>query len=132
MSSVVPEVKVKTNEFKNEPVLAYLKGSRERIELEKALAETAAQTHDVPIVIGDQEFRTKEVKYQVRSKTKRKRVVKKNAGLSLQVMPHNHKKKLAKFYYADDKLVKKAIDVAVEAQKSWDQTPIEDRLIVSN
>lgn len=67
---MVPEIKVKTNDFKNEPVLAYLKGSRERTEIEKALEEIAAQTHDVPIVIGDQEFRTKEVKYQVGSKTK--------------------------------------------------------------
>lgn len=42
-------------------------------------------------------------------------------------MPHNHKKKVAKFYYADDKLIKKAIETACEAQKKWDRTPMNER-----
>lgn len=42
-------------------------------------------------------------------------------------MPHNHKKKIAKFYYADKNLVQKAIDTACEAQKKWDAVPIPER-----
>lgn len=42
-------------------------------------------------------------------------------------MPHNHKKKIAKFYYADAKLINKAIEVATETQKKWDRTPMSER-----
>lgn len=101
-------MKVDDFSVKNEPVYQYLKGSRERAELEKALKETAAKTEDIPIVIGDKEYKTNDVRYQV--------------------MPHDHKKKLAKFYYADAKLINKAIDVAVETQKKWDRVPIPERL----
>nr|XP_022912715.1 delta-1-pyrroline-5-carboxylate dehydrogenase, mitochondrial [Onthophagus taurus] len=107
-ASVVPELKVDDFGVKNEPVLGYLKGSKERAELEQALKETASKTEDVPIVIGNEEIRTNEVRYQV--------------------MPHNHKQKLAKFYYADAKLINKAIDVAVETQRKWDKVPIPERL----
>jgi 1-pyrroline-5-carboxylate dehydrogenase len=44
---------------------AYLKGSSERKELGAALQETAATCEDVPIVIGDEEIRTNDVRYQV-------------------------------------------------------------------
>ncbi|KRT84395.1 hypothetical protein AMK59_1075 [Oryctes borbonicus] len=108
LASVVPELKVDDFNVKNEPVYQYLKGSRERVELEKALKDTAAKTEDIPIVIGDKEYKTNDVRYQV--------------------MPHDHKKKLAKFYYADTKLINKAIDVAVETQKKWDRVPIPERL----
>ncbi|KAL1488283.1 hypothetical protein ABEB36_015234 [Hypothenemus hampei] len=42
-------------------------------------------------------------------------------------MPHNHKKQVAKFYYADTKLVNQAIQVATETQKKWDRTPLSER-----
>lgn len=44
-------------------------------------------------------------------------------------MPHDHKKKIAKFYYADKNLLLKAIDNAVETQKKWDRVPIPERYI---
>lgn len=58
---------MKINDFgvKNEPILGYLKGSKELAELEAALKETAAKTEEVPIVIGDKEFKTNEVRHQV-------------------------------------------------------------------
>nr|XP_023029421.1 delta-1-pyrroline-5-carboxylate dehydrogenase, mitochondrial [Leptinotarsa decemlineata] len=108
LGSVVPELKINDFGVKNEPVYEYLKGSKERVELEKELKETAAKTEDVPIIIGDKEFRTKDVRYQV--------------------MPHNHKKQIAKFYYADRDLLNKAIETACEAQKKWDMVPIPERL----
>lgn len=42
-------------------------------------------------------------------------------------MPHDHSKKIAKFYYATADVVQKAIDTAVEAQKKWDLVPIPER-----
>ncbi|KAG5891105.1 hypothetical protein JTB14_028493 [Gonioctena quinquepunctata] len=108
LGSIVPEWKINDFGVKNEPVYEYLKGSCERVELEKVLKETAGKTEDVPIVIGDKEFRTKDVRYQV--------------------MPHDHQKKIAKFYYADRDLVNKAIETACEAQKKWDRVPIPERL----
>jgi 1-pyrroline-5-carboxylate dehydrogenase len=108
LGSIVPEVKLNDFGVKNEPVLEYLKGSKERQELENALKKTASTTEEVPIVIGDKEFKSADVRYQV--------------------CPHNHKKKIAQFYYADKDLLTKAIDTAVAAQKKWDRTPIPERL----
>lgn len=42
--------------------------------------------------------------------------------------PHDHGKKIAKFYYATPELVNKAIDVAVKTQREWERCPIEKRL----
>ncbi|XP_073993091.1 delta-1-Pyrroline-5-carboxylate dehydrogenase 1 [Rhodnius prolixus] len=109
-SSVVPEIKIEDFHVKNEPVYEYLPGSKERKELQEALKETASECEEVPIIIGGQEYRTKDVRYQV--------------------MPHDHQKKIAKFYYADSELVKKAIETAVEAQRHWDNVPLKDRVAI--
>lgn len=108
LSSVVPEVKIDDFHVKNEPVLSYLKGSKERKELVAALQETSATCEDAPIVIGDEEIRTNDVRYQV--------------------MPHNHQKKIAKFYYATSDIVQRGIEVATAAQVTWDRVPLEERL----
>lgn len=106
--SVVPSVNVKDFGIENEPVLEYLSGSKELTELQARLKHVSQNCEDVPIVIGDKEFRTNSVQYQV--------------------MPHDHGKKIAKFYWADEKLVKQAIANAVETQKKWDRTPLEERI----
>ena len=49
----------------NEPVLEFKSGSSERAAVEKALKEIQCKTEDVPIVIGNEEVWTKDVKYQV-------------------------------------------------------------------
>ncbi|XP_046389015.1 delta-1-pyrroline-5-carboxylate dehydrogenase, mitochondrial [Ischnura elegans] len=107
-SSVIPKPRLQNLTVKNEPVLQYLKGSKERQELEAALKRIAGNCEDVPIVIGNEEIRTKDVRYQV--------------------MPHDHKKKIAKFHYANSDVLKKAIKVASEARKEWDKVPLEDRV----
>nr|AWS20464.1 pyrroline-5-carboxylate dehyrogenase [Mayetiola destructor] len=96
----------------NEPMFSYRKGSNERVELEKTLKEMANNCEDIPIVIGDEEIRTNNVR--------------------CQVMPHNHSKNVAAFYWADESLIKKAIKVAVEAQKKWDRVPFEERIKIWN
>lgn len=106
--SVLPDLNLADVSTYNEPILTYLDGSKERKELEQALKKAASVCEDVPIVIGGEEIRTKDVRYQV--------------------MPHNHQHKLAKFYYADQGLIKKAIDVAVKTQSQWDKTTLGERI----
>lgn len=106
-SSVVELPKFDDFDVKNEPVLGYRAGSRERAELVDELKRTAAVTEEVPIVIGDESIKEGEPLYQV--------------------MPHDHGRKLAKYYYASEKTIQKAIQVSVEAQRRWDRTPLEER-----
>jgi len=51
---------------------------------------------DIPIIVGGQEIRNENVKYQV--------------------SPYNHSQKIAKYYWADKDLLTKAADAAVAAQ----------------
>ncbi|XP_050357423.1 delta-1-pyrroline-5-carboxylate dehydrogenase, mitochondrial [Nymphalis io] len=108
VSSVVEIPKLQDFEVQNEPVLGYRAGSRERAELVTELQRTADVTEEVPIVIGDEFIKDGEPRYQV--------------------MPHDHGRKLAKYYYASDKMIQKAIQTSSEAQKRWDRTPFEKRL----
>ncbi|XP_066595876.1 delta-1-pyrroline-5-carboxylate dehydrogenase, mitochondrial [Prorops nasuta] len=108
IGSVVPKLNPPEILLENEPVLSYKKGSKERAELEKVLDKMACECEEIPLVIGDEEIKTKCVRYQV--------------------MPHNHKVKIAKYHWATPDLVKKAIDVAVKAQRDWDKVPIDKRL----
>lgn len=108
ISSVVPDTNLPDFSVKNEPILEYIAGSKERKALQEAIKCTADVCEEVPIVIGGKEFKTEQVVYQV--------------------MPHNHAHKIAKFYYADSKLIQKAITTAVETQPKWDRTPLSERL----
>lgn len=62
----MPDIKVQEFDLRNEPVLEYLPGSQERKDLEKALKEASNETKEVPIVIGDKEYKTSDVQYQVK------------------------------------------------------------------
>lgn len=100
---------VSLEDFKavNEPILSYLPGSKERTELEAALQKQTNQIVDIPLVVGDEEICTDDVHYQV--------------------APFDHKKKLAKYYYANEDIIKKAIDVSQKARQSWSRVPFEER-----
>ncbi|XP_034299200.2 delta-1-pyrroline-5-carboxylate dehydrogenase, mitochondrial [Magallana gigas] len=91
----------------NEPMPSYGPDSPERKQLYEALNKYKDKTTDIPIVIGDEEFRTKDVRYQV--------------------MPFDHQKKTAKFYYATPDIIQKAIDNSLKARKQWELTPLEKR-----
>ncbi|XP_011875969.1 PREDICTED: delta-1-pyrroline-5-carboxylate dehydrogenase, mitochondrial [Vollenhovia emeryi] len=108
LGSIVPTSSPPDFPLENEPVLSYNKGSPERAELEKVLDKMSGECEEVPLVIGDEEIKTDLCRYQV--------------------MPHNHKEKVAKYYWATPELVRKAIDVAVKAQREWERWPIEKRL----
>ncbi|XP_076167716.1 delta-1-Pyrroline-5-carboxylate dehydrogenase 1 isoform X1 [Ptiloglossa arizonensis] len=108
LGSIVPVPNPTEFPLENEPILSYKKGSPERVELEKTLDNMSNNCEEVPLIIGEEEIKTTLCRYQV--------------------MPHNHKVKIAKYYWATPDLVKKAIDVAVKAQREWDKYPFEDRL----
>merc|ERR1711981_1033987 len=110
IASVVSKADIQVSDFgvKNEPILGYLPGSPERAALEVSLQKYNNSTEDVPIIIGGKEYRTDDVRYQV--------------------MPHNHQKKIAKFYYATPELVTKAINTSLEAKKEWEKVPLDERM----
>ena len=45
-----------------------------------------------------------------------------------QPMPHDHSKKVAKFYWATPDLVQKSIDTALAAKADWEKVPIDDKI----
>lgn len=84
---------------KNEPVLNYAPGSKERTLLKKALEEARAQVLDIPMYIGAEEVRTESKK-----------------ALN---PPHDHKHVLGYFYEGDKTHVEQAINAALGAKELW-------------
>ena len=92
---------------KNEPVLSYVPGSKERAALKKALAEARATVLDIPMYIGAEEVRTD-------SKKK----------LS---PPHDHQHVLGYFHEGDKSHVEQAINAALAAKELWANLSWENR-----
>ena len=84
---------------KNEPVLSYAPGSKERSALKKALEEARSKILDIPMYIGAEE---------VRSGNKK--------PLS---PPHDHKHILGHFHLGDKSHVEQAINAAMAAKELW-------------
>ena len=92
---------------KNEPVLSYAPGSKERVALKKALDEARAQEYDIPMYIGGEEVRT----------GNKKRIS----------PPHDHKHTLGYFHEGDKAHVIQAIDAAMAAKPLWTDLSWENR-----
>jgi 1-pyrroline-5-carboxylate dehydrogenase len=92
---------------KNEPVLSYAPGSRERTALKKALEEARKEVLDIPMYIGGEEIRTNEKK-----------------TLS---PPHDHKHILGHYHEGDRSHVEQAIDAALAAKELWSSLSWEHR-----
>ena len=92
---------------KNETVLSYAPGSKERATLKKALEEARSQVIDVPMYIGSEE---------VRSGNKK--------PLS---PPHDHKHILGYFHEGDKSHVEQAINAAMAAKELWAGLSWENR-----
>lgn len=107
-SSVVLRPQIPDFCVANEPVLEYRRGSTERCELANELERISSCTEEIPIVIGGEQISDGSPHYAV--------------------MPHDHQRKIAKFFYASEKTINKAIDTAVQAQVVWDRTPLEERV----
>jgi 1-pyrroline-5-carboxylate dehydrogenase len=84
---------------KNEPVLSYAPGSKERQLLKHALKEARATVVDVPMYIGGEEVRTGHTK-------------------TLNP-PHDHQHVLGHYHAGDKQHVEQAINAALGAKELW-------------
>ncbi len=94
----------------NDPNLTYAPGTPARAELKHRLKQMAAETIDIPLIIGGKEIRT--------GTTER------------SVMPHKHAHVLANFHKATPQHVRQAADAAVAARQEWSSWSFEDRAAV--
>lgn len=92
---------------KNEPVLSYAPGSKERQLLKKALEESRSKELDIPMYIGSEEVRTG-----------------KKGRLS---PPHDHKHTLGYYHEGDKSHVEMAINAALAAKEKWSNLSWEYR-----
>lgn len=92
---------------KNEPVLSYAPGTKERAALKSALAEARSKELDIPMYIGAEEVRTGNKK-----------------KLS---PPHDHKHVLGYFHAGDKGHVEQAINAAMAAKELWGNLSWENR-----
>jgi 1-pyrroline-5-carboxylate dehydrogenase len=98
-------------EPKNEPILMYAPGTEERKKLKNALDEILKNPPlEIPIVIGGKEIHTEK-------KLK-------------NVCPHDHSHVLANVSIANEDLIKKAINNALEAKEEWMHMPFDDRAAI--
>jgi 1-pyrroline-5-carboxylate dehydrogenase len=92
---------------KNEPVLNYAPGSRERILLRKAIEDARSKVIEIPMFIGGEEITTDKKK-----------------TLS---PPHDHQHILGYFHEGDGSHVEQAINAAIGAKDLWANLSWQDR-----
>uniref|UniRef100_A0A8C2HFY0 Multifunctional fusion protein n=1 Tax=Cyprinus carpio TaxID=7962 RepID=A0A8C2HFY0_CYPCA len=90
-------------EVKNEPILGFKEGSKERSQLEKALQNLKGKTEEIPCVIGNEEVWTKDVRYQLSVR---------NPVLRFTSTFLNNEF---------------SIEASVAARREWDLKPVADR-----
>jgi 1-pyrroline-5-carboxylate dehydrogenase len=94
----------------NDPNLSYAPGTPARAELKARLKQMAAETVDIPIIIGGKEIRT--------------------GTTDRAVMPHKHGHVLGNFHKATPEHVRQAVDAAIAARKEWSSWSFDDRAAV--
>ncbi len=85
---------------KNEPILQYAPGSKERELIKAELNRMSNQQIEIPLIIGGKEIKT--------------------GNTANVVMPHNHKEVLAIYHLAGEKEILLAIDEAIKAKEMWE------------
>ncbi len=94
----------------NEPILGYLPGSEERLELEAELKRQSSEILEIPCVINGEEIFT--------------------GNVVEQVMPHDHGHVIARVHMAGEAEVKSAIESALAAHKMWSTMPWQARAAI--
>lgn len=97
-------------EFKNEPVLSYAPGSKERATLKAALAHIKSAAPDLPMRIGGKKVET--------------------GNLIAVQPPHELSHTLYRYHNGDASHVQQAIDAALAARHDWARTSWEDRAAI--
>ena len=98
---------IKIYKAKNEPVLKYLKGSKERKMVVKSYNEMFNSKIDIPLFIGSEKILTNDRK--------------------LILPPHDYKNSIGTYSQANENHVKHAIKNLLENKKSWSETPWKKR-----
>src|SRR6185436_9710401 len=94
----------------NEPIRSYARGSPERASLKARLKTMAAETVEMPLIIGGKEVRT--------------------GNTANAVMPHDHQHVLGAYHKATEQHVLQAVSAAACAQREWASWAFEDRAAV--
>ena len=94
----------------NEPVLAYAPGSVERQSVKNAIQTLKETRVDIPMFIGDKQVFTND-----------KKVIH---------PPHDHSHVLGTYSHGDASHVAMAIDAALNAKKSWEEMPWQERAAI--
>src|SRR5689334_18642940 len=94
----------------NDPNLTYAPGTPARAELKARLKQMAAETVDIPIIIGGKEVRT--------------------GNTEKVVMPHKHGHVLGNFHKASPEHINQAAEAAMKARKEWSSWSFDDRAAV--
>ncbi len=97
----------KIDKPKNEPVLSYAPGTKERKELKSRLVELRTREIEIPLIIGGKEVRT--------------------GNLGKCIIPHNKEIVIGRYHMAGEKEVQDAIEAALAAQQDWESMPWEHR-----
>lgn len=94
----------------NEPVKTYAPGSPEREAVKLEYAKMFRSKVDIPMYINGKDVKSKNTK--------------------TIAPPHDHKHVVGTYHLAEKKDVEQAIATALEARKSWSQTPWEQRAAI--
>ena len=92
---------------KNEPVLSYAPGTKERALLKQALKEARASVADIPMYIGGEEVRT--------------------GNKQRLSPPHDHRHLLGYYHEGDRSHIEQAIQAALNARELWGSMAWEHR-----
>lgn len=95
---------------RNEPVLSYAPGSKERKEVQDAIKTMKAKQADIPMYIGGQKIKTKK-KIAIHA-------------------PHDREKVIGHYYAGDKSHVEAAINQALAARQSWSEMAWQDRAAI--
>ncbi len=94
----------------NEPVKGYAPGSKEKEELLATYKELKSKKIEIPMVIGG-------------------KAVTSDAQVSIHP-PHDHRHELGFYHKGNTQYVHQAIEAALEARKTWANTPWQDRAAI--
>lgn len=95
---------------KNEPVLSYISGSREREVLLTEINAQRGMNLEIPMIINGKEVRS--------------------TNTTPCCCPHDHRHKLGDYWIAEAKEIENAISSCLNARKDWSATPWEERAAI--
>jgi len=95
---------------RNEPVLNYAPGSPEKAALRAQLDTFAADSIEIPLIIGGRNVTT--------------------GDLGTCILPHDHRRSLATYHKGNAETVNQAIAAAADARAEWSAMPWESRAAI--